>query len=84
MAKTAISVPDHLFEAVDALARRLRLTRSEVYARAAAEFLARQPRHGRSPVADALRKAYSRGKGSSRVPRAIERAQLEVLDREDW
>jgi predicted transcriptional regulator len=83
MAKTAISVPDSVHAAVDDLARRLRISRSEVYARAATEFLARQ-RRGRSTISAAVRRALSRGKGSSRVPRALERAQFEVLEREDW
>jgi predicted transcriptional regulator len=43
--KTAISVPDELFVRADGLAERLGMSRSELYSRALAEFLAR-----RSPV----------------------------------
>lgn len=32
--KTAVSIPDPIFEAADALARRLGISRSELYARA--------------------------------------------------
>ena len=39
--KTAISLPDALFRAGDALAKRMKLSRSELYARALAEFLAK-------------------------------------------
>jgi predicted transcriptional regulator len=39
MAKTAISLPDDLFRAVDAKARALKLSRSGLLARAAREFL---------------------------------------------
>jgi len=39
--KTAISLPDKLFESTDALARRLGLSRSELVATALAEFLAK-------------------------------------------
>ncbi|MFQ5474016.1 MAG: CopG family ribbon-helix-helix protein [Dehalococcoidia bacterium] len=39
--KTAISLPDELFESADALARRLGLSRSELYATAVAEYLAK-------------------------------------------
>jgi predicted transcriptional regulator len=39
--KTAISLPDDVFEAVDACAKRLRLTRSGLLAAAAREFVAR-------------------------------------------
>jgi predicted transcriptional regulator len=37
--KTAISLPDSLFEQAEALAERLGVTRSELYARAIAEFV---------------------------------------------
>ena len=39
--KTAISLPDELFESADALAERLELSRSELYATALAEYLAK-------------------------------------------
>ena len=39
--KTAVSLPDELFYSVDRLAKRLKLSRSELYRRALAEFLAR-------------------------------------------
>lgn len=38
--KTAVSIPDRLFAAADELARRRRISRSELYARALAGFLA--------------------------------------------
>ena len=37
--KTAISVPDALFERADLVARRLGMSRSELYSRALEEFL---------------------------------------------
>ena len=43
--KTAISLPDELFEEIEACARRLRLTRSGVIALAARQFVASQRRH---------------------------------------
>jgi len=39
--KTAVSLPDDLFEAVERLARRSRRKRSEVYAAALREYVAR-------------------------------------------
>ena len=41
--KTAVSIPDALFEAADRAARRLGLSRSELYARALERFLAHEP-----------------------------------------
>ncbi len=38
--KTAISIPDPLFEAAELLARRLKLSRSQLYARALESMLA--------------------------------------------
>jgi predicted transcriptional regulator len=47
--KTAISLPDDLYKAIDGCARELRLTRSGLLARAAREFLARR-RHAQNPT----------------------------------
>jgi metal-responsive CopG/Arc/MetJ family transcriptional regulator len=41
--KTAVSIPDALFEAADRAARRLGLSRSELYARALERFLGEEP-----------------------------------------
>lgn len=40
--KTAVSIPDRLFAAADVQARRLHISRSELYARALARFLAEE------------------------------------------
>ena len=42
--KTAISIPDPIFKSAEALARRLKLSRSQLYATALAEFLAKNKR----------------------------------------
>lgn len=39
--KTAVSIPDEVFEEAERLASRLQTSRSELYARALAEFVAR-------------------------------------------
>jgi metal-responsive CopG/Arc/MetJ family transcriptional regulator len=49
--KTAVSVPDGLFEQVDRLARRSHRSRSEVYSAALREYLAR---HAPDEVTEAL------------------------------
>ncbi len=38
--KVAVSIPDPIFDQAEALARRLKLSRSKVYARALEEFVA--------------------------------------------
>jgi metal-responsive CopG/Arc/MetJ family transcriptional regulator len=40
--KTAISLPDDVFEAADELAAKLGVSRSQLYARAVAQFVAQQ------------------------------------------
>jgi len=54
--KTAISIPDSIFQAAERTARRLSLSRSELYAKAVQEFLAT---HGRNDVTERLNQVYS-------------------------
>lgn len=39
--KTAVSIPDEVFEKAERLARKMRKTRSELFAKALAEYVAR-------------------------------------------
>lgn len=76
--KTAISIPDGIFDAADALAERLGLSRSELYARAVAEFLERQRRED---VTARLNEVYADGdEGLDPVLERLQRGSL----REDW
>lgn len=56
--KTALSLPDELFEAAEAVAERLSLNRSQLYARAIAEFVAKWS-------ADEVRESYDRAYGTA-------------------
>jgi metal-responsive CopG/Arc/MetJ family transcriptional regulator len=78
--KTAISVPDDLFRAAERAAKRLGLSRSELYQRAVAAFLERQ---GDALVTDALNEIYHSEQSSALDP-VLERMQLLSLPREDW
>jgi metal-responsive CopG/Arc/MetJ family transcriptional regulator len=49
--KTAVSIPDEVFEKVDRLARRAGRSRSEVFSAALAEYVAR---HAPDEVTDAM------------------------------
>ena len=49
--KTAVSIPDHIFERAERLASKGRRSRSEVYAAALDEYLAR---HADDEVTDAM------------------------------
>ena len=52
--KTAVSIPDQVFEEAERLARRLKKSRSEVYSHALAEYLAR---HGSNHVRELMDRA---------------------------
>jgi predicted transcriptional regulator len=77
--KTAVSLPDDLFRQAETTARRLRVSRSELYAKALAEFLKRQ--HG-DAITERLNDVYSRH--PAKVDSALHRAQLKSLERDAW
>jgi metal-responsive CopG/Arc/MetJ family transcriptional regulator len=77
--KTAISLPDDLYRSGDRLAKRLGVSRSELYARALAEFLAK---HQTDQVTQRLNAVYAAEE--SRLDPALTKAQLEVVPRESW
>jgi metal-responsive CopG/Arc/MetJ family transcriptional regulator len=77
--KTAISLPDDLFESADALAKRLGVSRSELYATAVAEFLAK---HQDAKVTERLDAVYSHQ--LSRLERPLRRAQRRSLGSTEW
>lgn len=58
--KTTISVPDDLFESADALAERLDVSRSRLYALAVAEYVAK---HRTADTTARLDAVYSRESG---------------------
>ena len=77
--KTAVSVPDELFRMAEATARRLRVSRSELYAKALAEFLkVRQE----GSITERLNEVYSRR--TAKVDPGLQRAQLKSLERNAW
>lgn len=77
--KTAISLPDALFQSADELARRLGVSRSELYATAVAEFLAK---HHHAKVTERLDQVY--GQQSSRLERPLRRAQTRSVRATEW
>lgn len=79
--KTAISVPDPVFEAADKLARKLGISRSELYQRAIKRFL---EQHSHHVVREALDAVYGEDDESDRLDPAIEYAQTLSLPEDDW
>jgi metal-responsive CopG/Arc/MetJ family transcriptional regulator len=77
--KTVVSLPDDLFRSAEKAARRLRVTRSELYVRAIAEFLKQQ---NGSAVTERLNEVYSRH--TAKLDPGLKRAQLKPLEKEPW
>ncbi len=77
--KTAISLPDDLFRAGDALAKRMRVSRSELYARALAEYVAK---HRADQLTQRLNAVYAT-EDSSLDP-GFAQLQGRALPREEW
>lgn len=77
--KTAISLPDDLFSAADALASRLGVSRSELYATAVAEYLAK---HTASEVTARLNEVYATE--SSELDPAFRHAQSRTIGPDTW
>ncbi len=77
--KTAISLPDPLFRSGDTLAKRLGVSRSELYARALAEFVAK---YKAEQITQRLNAVYAAE--DSRVDPSLAAAQLRTLPRESW
>jgi len=52
--KTAVSIPDKLFRSADSLAKRLGMSRSQLYATALADFLSRRQNQQVKELLDAI------------------------------
>jgi predicted transcriptional regulator len=73
--KTAVSLPDDLFRQAELIAKRLRVSRSQLYAQALADFLSRS--HAES-VTDQLNVVYSAIRAE--VDPGLQRAQVKLLE----
>lgn len=77
--KTAISIPDELFESADELAEELGVSRSELYARAVEEYVAKV---GGMDVTTRLNEVY--GRESSGVDPELRSAQGRSVGSGEW
>jgi len=77
--KTAISIPDSIFTQADRLAKRLHISRSELYTHAVEEYVGE---HRHSRVKEKLDEVYSTE--SCSVDPALLNAQAASVSREDW
>jgi predicted transcriptional regulator len=77
--KIAISVPDDVFKAGEHLARQLKMTRSQLYSDALAEYLSAR---GAAAVTAKLNGVYAAG--TEPVDPALNKAQLRGVADEAW
>ncbi|MCH7731335.1 MAG: hypothetical protein IIB44_02290 [Candidatus Marinimicrobia bacterium] len=77
--KTAISIPDQAFEAADQLARRLGISRSELYVKAISSYV---KEHRNNRVTDILNEIYADEKSS--LDSFTQYLQFSSLPEDEW
>lgn len=77
--KTAVSIPDEVFEKVERLARRAGRSRSEVFSAALAEYVAR---HAPDEVTDAMDRVVAKI-GDQQDP-FVDAVGRKVLENTEW
>jgi metal-responsive CopG/Arc/MetJ family transcriptional regulator len=77
--KTAVSLPDELFKKAELVAKRMHVSRSELYALALSGYLRTRDEE---EIARKLREFYD--KEPAIVDEVLHRAQLRVMKRSEW
>jgi metal-responsive CopG/Arc/MetJ family transcriptional regulator len=77
--KTAVSIPDDVFEEAERLAAELRTSRSELYSRALKEYVAR---HAPDRLTEAMNRVIE--EVGSDVDEFSQRAARRVLEQVEW
>lgn len=77
--KTAISIPDEIYHSADQLAKRLSMSRSELYSKAVSNYI---NAHKNEAVTQALDQIYAKEK--SEIDPVINVMQLRSLPKEAW
>ena len=79
--KTAISIPDPIFESAEKLAKRLGITRSQLYSNAVNELI---EKYRYSGVTEQLNAVYKLDSEVSRLQQDLADMQNESLNGEEW
>jgi metal-responsive CopG/Arc/MetJ family transcriptional regulator len=79
--KTAVSLPDELFEAVEKLVKRSKKRRSQVYADALREYVAR---HDPDEITASYNAVMAELERDEQEERFLEAAARETLARTEW
>ncbi|MDX2504733.1 MAG: hypothetical protein QNL62_09690 [Gammaproteobacteria bacterium] len=77
--KTAISIPDPIFQAAEGLAQRMGMSRSQLYAEAVAEYM---ESHKNQNVTEILNRIYENE--SSSLDEELYSLQSQSIPKEDW
>jgi metal-responsive CopG/Arc/MetJ family transcriptional regulator len=77
--KTAISIPDPIFEAAEELAQQLGISRSELYATAVATYITE---HREANITEQLNQLYT--DEDSSLDGVVQQIQTLSLPREEW
>jgi metal-responsive CopG/Arc/MetJ family transcriptional regulator len=77
--KTAVSIPDEVYQGAERLARRTRKSRSRLYGDALKEYLAR---HAPDEVTEAMNRACAEA-GAAKDP-FVSAAARRILERSEW
>ena len=77
--KTAVSIPDDVFEEAERLARRMKKSRSELYSRALADFVAC---HAQDRVTEAMNQTCE--KLGEDTDGFVSAAANRILERSEW
>lgn len=77
--KTAISIPDPIFEAAEGFAHRLGISRSELYSKAVAEYIASRQSEN---ITQKLNEVYD--KESNLLDNELHSIQTASLPKEEW
>lgn len=77
--KTAISLPDEVFEAAERAAKKLGVSRSEFYANAVRDFV---ERYGREGITETLNEIYD--SSDSKLNQTLATLQASSIPKEEW
>lgn len=78
--KTAISIPDAVFKVAERLAKRLGVSRSELYVRAISSYV---EEHKGQKVTELLNEIYG-GMENQELETGFKRAQMKSISKEAW
>jgi metal-responsive CopG/Arc/MetJ family transcriptional regulator len=77
--KTAISIPNQVFIAADKIAKKLQMSRSELYTKAISEFV---ELYQSADITTTLNKVYM--KESSSLEQPLSKMQFASIEKEPW